>query len=176
MHRFWFRLWLEWALRFTLESVFLAFLLSLIVTAAIYIGKGAAAIDKDVLKALLDIFRFWFLIIWNLTLLISLFRGVKYFFNRCHEGYVLKLLTCRGEETIEKIGYGDIPKVFRKWMMAMIWSVSALMVLSFIVSYLFADSHQWYNIYVLYLFILISGAITIPLMGNRCKRVRLMKC
>ncbi len=58
----------------------------------------------------------------------------------------------------------------------MIWSVTALMILSFSVSYLFFDSYHWYNIYVLYLFILISGAVTIPLMGSRCKRVKLMQC
>lgn len=176
MTRFWFRLWLSWVIRFTIESVLLASLFSLVATLVIYFLKGATSLNSDVMMALVDIFRFWFVIFWSLTLLISLFRGVKHFFNRCHNGYVLKLLTCKGDEIIETVGYGDISKVFRKWMMAMIWSVSALMILSFSITYTFADSYHWYNIYVLYLFIIISGAITLPLMGSRCKRVKLAKC
>ena len=176
MSRFWFKLWLGWVVRFTLESVLLASILSFTATAFIYVAKGMISIDKDVIKALFDLFKFWFVIFWSLTLLISLFRAIKHLFNHCHNGYVLKLLTCNQAEVIETIGYGDISKVFRKWMMAMIWSVSALMILSFAVSYLFLDSYQWYNIYVLYIFIVISGGLTIPLMGSRCKRVKLSKC
>ena len=176
MSRFWIRLWLVWVVRFTVESIVLASILSLTVTAVIYIGKGMISIDRDVLKALFDLFRFWFVILWSLTLLVSLFRSIKHLFNHCYNGYVLKLLTCDGAEVIETIGYGDISKVFRKWMMAMIWSVSALMILSFSVSYLFLNSYNWYNIYVLYIFIVISGGVTIPLMGSRCKRVKLSKC
>lgn len=176
MSRFWFKLWLGWVVRFTTESVLLASILSFIITAFIYVAKGMIPIDKDVIKALFDVFRFWFVILWSLTLLISLFRAIKHLFNHCYNGYVLKLLTCNGAEEIETIGYGDISKVFRKWMMAMIWSVSALMILSFAVSYLFIDSYHWYNIYVLYIFIVISGGVTLPLMGSRCKRVKLSKC
>ena len=145
-------------------------------TTFIYIGKGMIKIDGEVIKALVDIFQFWFVIFWSLFLVISLFRSVKHLFNRCYGGYVLKLLTCKGDEVIENIGYGDISKVFRKWLMVMIWSVAALMILSFAVSYLFLDSYRWYNIYVLYIFILLSAAVTLPLMGSRCKRVRVQRC
>lgn len=176
MSRFWFKLWLSWVVRFTVESVLLASIFSLIITAVIYVLKGMIAIDRDVLKALFDLFKFWFVILWSLTLLISLFRAIKHLFNHCHNGYVLKLLTCKGDEVIERVGYGDISKVFRKWMMTMIWSVSALMIFSFAISYLFINSYHWYNIYVLYIFIVISGGVTIPLIGSRCKRVKLSKC
>ncbi len=59
--------------------------------------KGTPELNRDVMDALLDLFIFWFALAWNLTLLISLFRGVKHLFNRCYEGYVLKLLTCKGD-------------------------------------------------------------------------------
>ena len=111
-----------------------------------------------------------------MTLLVSLFRGLKHLFNHCYEGYVLKLFTCNGEELIETIGYGNITPLFRKWMMSMIWSISTLMIFSFIVSYFLLNSYNWYNIYVMYIFILISGGITLPLMGYRCKGVKLQEC
>ncbi len=176
MRRFWFKLWLSWAVRFSVESILFASAFSFVVSAAIYYLKGMPDLQSDVLYALSDIFRFWFAIFWSMTLLLSLFRGLKYLFNHCYEGYVLKLLTCKGAETIETVGYGDITPLFRKWMMSMIWSISTLMIFSFIVSYFLLNSYNWYNIYVMYIFILISGAITLPLMGHRCKRIKLQIC
>ena len=176
MRRFLFKLWLSWALRLSVESLLYAFILAFLLSGAIYFSKGMPPLEKEFLLALGTIFQFSFIIFWSMTLLVSLFRGLKHLFNHCYEGYVLKLFTCNGEEVIETIGYGDITPLFRKWMMSMIWSISTLMIFSFIVSYFLLNSYNWYNIYVMYIFILISGGITLPLMGYRCKGVKLQEC
>lgn len=175
-NRFWLKLWFYWAVRLTVQSIVLATFFSFIVTLYIYFLKSTVTLNRDVLIALFDIFKFWFVLFWSVALLISMFGGVKHFFNHCIEGYELKLLTCKGDDVIETIGYGDISKVFRKWMMSMIWSVTALIIISFALSYMIMGSYHWYNIYILYIFIIISGAFTLPLIGSRCKRVKLVKC
>ncbi|MDD2358103.1 MAG: hypothetical protein PHX13_09370 [Thiovulaceae bacterium] len=176
MRRFWFKLWLSWAVRLSIESLLYAFILAFLLCSAIYFSKGMPPLQKEFLFALGTIFQFSFMIFWSITLLVSLFRGLKYLFNRCYEGYALKLLTCKGDEVIETIGYGDLTPLFRKWMMSMILSLLTLMILSFIVSYFLLSFYNWYNIYVMYIFILISGGITLPLMGHRCKGVKLYVC
>jgi hypothetical protein len=174
--KFWFKIWFFWALRFSLESVVFAAIFSSLISSAIYFLKGMPPLENDVVQALWKIFYFWFTIFWSVTLLLSLFRSVKYFFNHCYDGYVLKLFTCKGDEAIQIVGYADLSRLFRKWMISMMWSVSALMVLTSVGSYFNFASYGWYDIYVLYLFILISGAITIPLIERRCKQVRLQIC
>lgn len=176
MRKFWFYIWSRWVLFLTLESVAVAAVLALVVTFVTYYLKGAVKLDTEVTKALFELFRFWFALLWSVTLLISNFRSLKILFNRCHNGYVFKLFTCKGDEIIENIGYGDLVKVFRKWLMAMIWFVAALLVVTFFINSFVFHKEGWYTIYLLYVYILLSGGLNIALIGYRCKRVKVMRC
>ena len=130
MSKFYFFLWLRWSLRVTLCSTLLASALALAITSYIYINQSMPALNSEVFEALLNIFKFWFPIVWSLTLLLALFRSLKYIFNICFAGYELKLYSCDGKYILEDIGYGDLVKVWRKWFMLIIWLVGSLMVLS----------------------------------------------
>jgi len=182
MSKFYFLLWLKWAIRLTLSTLIYGVLLASIVTGYIYFKQGVPSLDEKVYLALFDIFSFWFLILGNIALLLALFRGMKYLFNRCHNGYVLELSTCPDEgnvELIENVGYGDLVKVWRKWFMLLIWLSGAQMVVALVFSYLLFDSElifSWFNIYVLYGFILLSGYFSFIILSARCKRVRISKC
>ncbi|MBU1657884.1 hypothetical protein KKG72_02390 [bacterium] len=179
MYKFYFLLWLRWAVRLTVCSILLACGISLLVTLFLYMNQGAASLNIEILKALLDIFRFWFPIAWSVTLLISLFRGLKYIFNNCIAGYTLKLTACGSAHTIQTIGYGDLVKVWRKWFMLIIWLVGALMILSLTFTSLFTSYEgvfEWFDIYWLFSFILISGYFSFILLGSRCKKVKVVQC
>lgn len=179
MTQFYFQLWFAWALRVTLSSVLLAAIFALLITFGLYIKQGVPAFDARTMQALVQIFLFWFPLVWSITLLLSLFRSLKYIFNKCLGGYTLKLLECNKVDVIEVIGYGDLVKVWRRWFMLMIWLSATQMVFSLGVSYLlgWSDSvFQWFSIYVLFVFILISGYISFILLGGRCKKVKLIQC
>ena len=137
------------------------------------------ALNSEVFEALLNIFKFWFPIVWSLTLLLALFRSLKYIFNICFAGYELKLYSCDGKDILENIGYGDLVKVWRKWFMLIIWLVGSLMVLSLAYTYMFTSYSgvfEWFDIYWLFGFILISGYFSFIMMSARCKRVKVAKC
>lgn len=182
MSKFYFLLWLRWAIRLTLSTFVYGAVLSLLVTGYIYFKQGLPSFDEKVSLALFDIFSFWFMILGNIALLLALFRGMKYLFNRCHNGYVLELSSCPEEgsvELIENVGYGDLVKVWRKWFMLIIWLSGAQMIVALAFSALFFSSESifsWFNIYILYGFILLSGYFSFIILGARCKRVRISKC
>lgn len=160
----------------------MAGVLSFVTTAFLYVNRGMQALNSEVLLALLEIFTFWFAIIWSVTLLVALFRSIKYIFNSCYDGYKLELLSCPSEgesEVIEAIGYGDLVKVFRRWLMLMIWLVAAQMIASVaFMKILSFDTalFDWFNIYLLYLFVLVAGYFSFMLLGSRCKKVKIVKC
>ncbi len=184
--RFYFFLWLQWAVKLTLYTCVLAFFIAGFITAVIYINQGLQPFNSDVKMALLAIFKFWFVLSWNLALLIILFRSLKYIFNKCIQGYKFNLLTCPKEdkkdgtrEVILEIGYGDLLKVWRKWLMLLIWIVAALMVFTLIIMKIFSTYESifdWFNIYVLYIFILIAGYFSFIILSMKCKKVRIGKC
>lgn len=186
MGKFYFILWLRWALRLTTCSISLAAFFSFIVVIYSYLLYGMPDLHVEILTALYDIFKFWFPVFWSLTLLLAIFRGLKYIFNRCINGYELKLLTCTSakddkidDEFIDIIGYGDLVKVWRKWFMLNIWLVGSFMVLSIVFTYIFTSFtgvFEWFNIYWLYGFILVSGYLSFMLLGTRCKKVKIVKC
>ena len=137
------------------------------------------SVDTEVFAALRDILSFYFPIVWSLTLLLALFRSIKYIFNSCKNGYMLKLSTCRGDESIEVIGYGDLVKVWRRWFMLNIWLVGAFMIIAIVLTSLFTDYSgvfQWFDIYYLCGFILLSGYFSFMFLGARCKQVKIIKC
>ena len=182
MGKFYLFIWLKWSLYVTLFSILWAAILSLITTISIYLYKGAIDLDEQALSALVNMFNFWFVIFWTVTLLLALFRAMKYIFNSCNYGYKFSLLTCPkdGEiEIIEVVGYGDLVKVWRKWFMLIIWLVGSLMVISVVAMKLFTELNSifdWFNIYVLYIFLIVSGYFSFIIMSSRCKRVKVSKC
>ena len=180
--KFYFLLWFKWAVRLTLCSITFASILSVFITILIYISQGMPTHSSEIQTALVQVFIFWFVILWNFTLLIALFRSLKYVFNSCNSGYKLQLLSCPqdGEtEVLEYIGYGDLLKVWRKWFMLIIWLVGAQMIFALIFTKLFTSYDgifEWFNIYVLYIFVLVAGYFSFILLGSRCKRVKIVKC
>ena len=182
MSKFYLFVWLQWALRLTLCSIIMASLLSAFITIIIYVNHGMQTLNSEVILALGAVFKFWFVILWSFTLLIALFRSLKYIFNRCQNGYKLQLLSCPkdGEsEVVEIIGYGDLVKVFRRWLMIIIWLVGAQMIIAVIFTKLFTSYQgifEWFDIYVLYSFVLLAGYFSFMLLGSRCKQVAIVKC
>ncbi|MBU0720742.1 hypothetical protein KJ877_05325 [bacterium] len=186
MRRFYFLLWLKWVAGVALSSILLACGISLLITALIYFNQGGASLSGEVYSALLEVFQFWFPISWSISLLIALFRRLKYIFNDCISGYELKLLACANEskrqgssQELDVIGYGDLVKVWRRWFMLMIWLVGAMMIVALALTYLFTDYSgvfEWFSIYWLIAFVLLSAYFSFILFGSRCKRVKVVKC
>jgi len=181
--RFYFLIWLRWAFLLTSMSIFLAVILAAFITLFIYIKQGAVPLESAVYEALFKIFSFWFALSWSMTLLLSLFLSLKYLFNRCYASYKLVLLTCPNKEgrseLIELIGYGDLVKVWRKWFMLLIWLVVAQMVIAFVGMKLFSNAatlFSWFNIYVLYLLVLIGGYFSFMVLSAKCKKIKVVKC
>jgi len=179
MSRFYFLLWLSWAFRVTLESLILACGFALLLTLSLYFIQGMPTLSSEVLEALLNLFKFWFPVVWGLTLLIALFRSLKYIFNTPHAGYELQLIACNSDEVLEEIGYGDLVKVWRRWFMLMIWLVGICMILALVITYLFTSFSgifEWFNIFWMFGFILICGYFSFIFLGARCKKAKLRKC
>ncbi len=179
MSKFYLYLWFTWMFRVTICSVVMASVLSSLITFYIYINLGLPSINDEISKALFDLFQFWFPLVWSFTLLLALFRSLKYIFNYCISGYSFSLYTCDMNEKLKVIGYGDLVKVWRKWFMLIIWLVGALMILALLMTYLFSSYSgvfEWFNIYWLFAFILISGYFSFIILGARCKKVKVEKC
>lgn len=179
MYKFYLLLWLRWAARVSLCSLLLALLLSALITLYIYITQGSPVLSGEIIGALMQITKFWFPIAWSLTLLLALFRSMKYIFNICIAGYELKLYGCNEKEALQEIGYGDLVGVWRKWFMLIIWMVAAQMVFALAFTYIFSDFggvFEWFNISWLFGFILLSGYFSFVVLANRCKRVKIKQC
>lgn len=180
MNKFYILLWLRWSIRVTLCSIGMASVLAIFFTLFIYLNQESiVAIDAVVLSALFDIFWFWFVLLWSGTLLLALFRSIKYIFNICISGYIIKLLECSTQNTIEVIGYGDLVKVWRKWFMLLIWLVATIMIFSLFFTYIlsqYSSIFEWFNIFWLYTFIIISGYFSFIILIAKCKRVKVVKC
>ncbi len=171
MSRFYFFLWIKWAVRVSTCSIIIASILSLFITLYMYISQSTPNLNIDVINALWQIFYFWFPLTLSMALLLALFRSIKYIFNVPIQGYELKLNSCDGKQQIEVIGYGDLVKVWRRWFMLMIWLVGVQMVIAVVIGI-----SEWFDIYFLFLFILLAGYLSFVLLAGRCKRVRIVKC
>jgi len=168
--------------RLSITSLVNAIFITLIVVCVIYVKQSMPQLSSDITIALLEIATFWFSIVWNITLLLALFRGMKYIFNRPANGYEFQLLSCPEEgksDVIEVVGYGDLVKVWRKWFMLLIWLISVEMIFATAFSYLFLVTNslfEWFNIYILFSFVLFAGYFSFIILSSRCKRVRIHKC
>lgn len=179
MSKFYFFLWFRWALRLSICSLILAAFFSIFTTLSIYFLQGSTHLNEEVYEALFEIFSFWFFIFWSFSILIALFRSLKFIFNTCIDGFELKLLSCDKRSVIESIGYGDLIKVWRKWLMLNIWLVGVFMISAVVFTSLFTAYNalfEWFNIFWLYAFILISGYFSLVIMIARCKKVKAVKC
>ncbi|WP_457743332.1 hypothetical protein [Sulfurimonas sp.] len=183
MSKFYFLLWLRWAIVLTFLSVILAFVIAAFITLFTYINQGTRTLDTQIYQALYDIFKFWFALSWSFTVLLSLFISLKFVFNRCTAHYKLNLLSCPNKSEIsyvlEKISYGDLVKVWRKWFMLLIWLVGAQMIFILIFMKFFSSYttlFEWFNIYILYIFVLIAGYFSFMILSGKCKKVKVAKC
>ena len=167
MNKFYFFLWFGWAFRLTLNSLLISAVITFIITFFTYVNLGFVELDAKSIDALFDIYIFYFSIVFSITLLIVLFRSIKYIFNRCIYGYELKLLSCKGNDIMEHIAYGDLVKVWRRWFMLLIWLVGLCMIVSLF---------SFFNIYALFLFILLSGYLSFIILISRCKKIRVLRC
>jgi hypothetical protein len=167
MSKFYFFLWLRWATRLSIYSITLSFLLTFFITFLTYVKLGFVSLDAQVIKALSDVYKFYFSIVFSFSLLFILFRSIKYIFDQCIDGYELKLLSCDNKEIIDIIGYGDLVKVWRKWIMLLIWLVAICMIVTLF---------KFFNIYALFAFILFSGYISFIILISKCKKVKVIRC
>jgi hypothetical protein len=167
MSKFYFLLWLKWAYKLSINTIVLASVITFVITLLTYAKLGFVTLDAKVFDALVDVYMFYFKIVFSLSLLLILFRSIKYIFNTCTNGYELKLLTCDSNEIIENIGYGDLLRVWRKWFMLLIWLVATCMIVTLF---------SFFNIYALFIFILISGYLSFIILISKCKKVRLIRC
>jgi len=179
MRKFWLLLWFDWVVFVTVSSLFFASIIDFILTLSIYILKDMPTLESETLNALGAIWMFWFSILWSGTLLLSIFLSMKRFFNKCYDGYKLQLLTCKDFEVIDIVLLGDIVKVWRKWLMVLIWAIATEILFVSVVRYFLGlglEFWVWFNMGWLYLFILLAALSSLPLMAVRCKRVRLRTC
>lgn len=179
MSKFYITLWLRWAIRLTVCSLLFAAFFSFFTTFFIYFLRGMPELSTEVSFALFEILKFWFPVFWSFGILFGLFRGLKYIFNSCINGFELKLITCDGSQTIEVIGYGDLIKVWRKWLMLLIWLVGSFTVLAIVFTNLFTSYSglfEWFDIYALYGFILLGGYVSFIIMSFRCKKIKIVTC
>lgn len=167
MNKFYFYLWLNWATKLSVNTLLVTLLITAILTLITYIKLGFVTLDVKSTQALFDIYKFYFSIVFSITLLFMLFRSIKYVFNKCIYRYELKLLSCNQQDIIEEIGYGDLVKVWRKWFMLLIWLVAICMIVTVF---------NFFNIYAMFLFILLSGYFSFIILISRCKKVKVVRC
>ncbi|WP_373072285.1 hypothetical protein [Sulfurimonas sp.] len=167
MGKFYFFLWLGWAYKLSLDSIVISILITSIITFLTYAKLGFVSLDQDVLNALFKVFKFYFSFVFSIILLVVLFRSIKYVFNKCIHGYELKLLSCDQQEIIENIGYGDLLRVWRKWIILLIWLVAICMIVTMF---------NFFNIYALYISLLLSGYISFVIMISKCKKIKVIRC
>lgn len=176
MFKFYAFTWAYWATWLTLFSLLLASILSALLT-SIHFFKSSAVLNGATLSALEDIFLFYLAFTWSFSFIIGLILSVKKLFVHCFDGYRLSLLSCDGTQEIRKPEVFGQSKLFRKYFFAIIWAVAVQMIVISAMSYFFAEgSFAWFNVYSLYLLVLSSGAIVLPLLGVRCKMMKVKRC
>jgi len=182
MLRFYTLLWLEWVFRMFVVSLLLASVMSFAVTFFLYVSRETPPINLEIYRALLEIFRFWFLLLLNIAIPLALFINIKHLFNRPYSGFSLRLLNYPKDakaEVLEEIGYADLVLVWRRWLFFIVSFSTLLVLLLALFSYIFtpySSIFDWFDVYFLYLVVLISGFFSIVLLANRSKYLRVEKC
>jgi hypothetical protein len=172
-------IWFRWAMRVLLESSVFAVVFSLLITCIIYFQKGFPHVDTTVYEALEDIFLFWVAIVWNVSLLLALFRSLKYIFNFCKNGYMYRLLDCKTQEYIDPVGYGDLVPIWRRWFLSLIWISAAEIVIATAIMRVFfgyTSVFAWMGTFELLIFVLIAGYFSFVLLGSKAQKVKVVRC
>jgi hypothetical protein len=178
MRKFWLLLWGYWAFWLTLFSAGFAAVTAMIATAVTYVITGSAQLSEEIWLALYDLFAFWFAIFWSLGLPLGLLLVVKRLFYRCVGGFQMHFLQCPSRTEIRDLKVSDTFRLWRKWLLTLIWMVATQIIVIVAIRY-FAGSDSlmgWFNVFWLYSFLMISGMLTLPLMGARCKMVQVKRC
>ncbi len=173
-----FFIWLRWAAWVTLFSFVAAIVLSSGATLYFYIAKGTVELNSDIINALFDIGVFWFAIFWSITLPVSTFFGMKQLFKECKNGYRLQLFTCNNEP-LEIVRYENLLTMWRKWLFLIIWGVAIQLIVIVVFLYLLGIDEalmEWFNIYYLYAFVMLSSWATLSIMLKKCKLIELRRC
>lgn len=163
----------------SIKSLLLGVFLAGVFVLMLYIKQGMPPLSGEILAALWDLFSFGFAFSWSLALLLFLFREMRGIFLHCHAGYRLELLSCKGDQVLENIGYGDLLKVWRRWFMLLIWLVGSIILLAVALRALISPDEsfsEWFSIFWLSFFILLGGYFSFILLGSRCKKVRIARC
>lgn len=179
MSKFYFFVWFYWAVRVFLSTLILACGFDVLITLGTYLYLDLPELNTQTNNALVKLLRFWFPITLSISFLIALFYSLKSVFNRCTEGYKFVLLTCLDAQVIENVSYKDLIKVFRKWLMLIIWLVGAEVILSFVFMKIVSDFEsifEWFSIYTLLLYVFGAAYISFFALGIRCKRARIVRC
>ncbi len=176
MSKFWFFTWGYWATWLSGFSVLLASLLSFFIT-SIHFFRSSAMLNFETLSALWSIFLFYFAFAWSFSFVVGLLLSVKKLFKHCFDGKKLLLLSCDGKSVIDRPEVFEQTKIFRKFFFAIIWSVAVQMIIISVLSYFFTEgSFAWFNVYYLYILVLSSGALVLPMLGVRCTMIRIKQC
>ena len=179
IHRFYLALWVRWVLRVALESIGFGVVLTAGIVMYVYMQKSPQTLSQEIMDAFGVIFGFWFGIVWSATFLLALFRSVKFLFERCYAGYRFVLYDCKLKERIERVGYGDLVRVWRKWFMVLVWISAIVMVfVSIFLRFVFGISEvfAWFDIYTVFVIVSLSGYVSLWLLPLRCKRVKVERC
>ncbi len=178
MRKFWFSLWVYWGFWLSLFSLAFGVAGSMLITLGLYLLKGMPSLSPEIWQALADVFTFWFKIVWSVGLPLGLLLVVKRLFYRCYDHFQMHFLQCPSRTELRDLSVRDTTKLWRKWLFSLVWIVATQIIIVVAVHYFRgAESLMgWFNVYWLYGFILIGGAVTLPLMGARCKMVQVKRC
>ncbi|NOQ30708.1 MAG: hypothetical protein GQ570_06260 [Helicobacteraceae bacterium] len=178
MFTFFLRLWFHFVAYVTVYSLLWGAVLAVVITAITYFLKGAIALDADVQKVLLELAIFYFPFTWGVSFLVSMFMATRTLFYRKANGYMYELYNCDRSEKILDVTLDDALVVWRKMLFGIIWLVTLEVLLGMILSFMLSPKSPlfWFNIYYLYVFIMIAVFVLIAVMPFRCRRVKLIEC
>ena len=108
----------------------------------------------------------------------ELFQRIQDFHNK---GFLSKVNWYfeEDDEAVEVIGYGDLPKLWRRWLMLNVWFVGSFMIFALIYTTIFTSYNgvfEWFNIFWLYGFILLSGYFSLITIGLKYKKIKIASC
>ncbi|PHR57886.1 MAG: hypothetical protein COA44_05315 [Arcobacter sp.] len=141
---------------------------------AIYISKGANALNKESLMALKEVFYFSFPISFSLSLILMFLLVFKEVFFHNIGRYRLYLYDCK-DECIEKPLLSDVTMLWRKWLFVTLWIILIILVIFLGLYKLFTGGFpiEWINGWSLTFLIFIFGGLVFSFGLSRCKKVRI---
>lgn len=163
--------WLRWV---GIRTLLLSLILSFLASSAVYISKGAIALNEESLSALKEVFYFSFPISFSLSLILMLLLVFKQVFFYKISGYKIYLYDCE-DKCIEKPLLSDVTMLWRKWLFVTLWIILIFLVVFLGLYKLFTSSFpvQWINGWSLTFLIAIFGGSVFSFGLIQCKKVRI---